>query len=43
MLQAFGENLLVQVCNFDVEQINPTLESYPTVIEKIKTINKEGL
>ena len=38
MLQEFGEDLLSQVRSFDVEQIGVTLESYPTVIEKIKLL-----
>ena len=40
MLQEFGENLLSQVRSFDVEQIGVTLDSYPTVIKRIKELRQ---
>ena len=38
ILQEFGETLLLQVRSFDVEQIGVMLETYPTIIKKIKTL-----
>jgi signal transduction histidine kinase/DNA-binding NarL/FixJ family response regulator len=40
MLQEFGENLLSQVRSFDVKQIGVTLDSYPTVIKRIKELHQ---
>ena len=38
MLLTFGEKLLSQANRFDIEQIDVTLETYPTIIEKIQNV-----
>jgi len=37
-LQALGDELKVQVANFDIEKINQLLDDYPKMIQKYKTL-----
>ena len=41
ILQIYGEDLIFHVSSFDIEKMSNTLDSYPDVIEKIRTLIQE--
>jgi len=38
ILRQYGEDLIAHVSSFDIEQMNITLNNYPQLIEKIKSL-----
>jgi len=41
ILQQFADDLILQVSNFDIEKMMATLNSYPGLIIKIKSLHQE--
>jgi len=37
-LMEFGENLLLHVNNFDIDQMQATLETYPDMVQRIQQL-----
>jgi hypothetical protein len=43
LLREFGNNLEAQVSSFDIERINITMDTYPKLVQRIKTLYRRNV